>query len=511
MAPVRTVPEHRFSTRDMLAGLSVAVILIPQSMAQADVAGMPSHYGLYAAALPCIVAALFASSPYLQTGPVSTTSLLTFGALVPLATPASGSYVKLAALLALVVGLARVAVGLLRLGWLSYLMSRPLLTGFMSAAAILIVAFQLPAALGSNAPAGGLLARAGWTLGHPSSWELASLVMSGVTVAVIVGGRKLHPLVPGVLLAAVGGTVYSALTGYSGPRVGPIPAGMPPLSVDLPWSKLPTLVLPGIVIALIGFSEAASISRVFASEDRERWDPDREFLSQGVANIAASVSSAFPVGGSFARSGLARLSGAQSRWTGMVAGGAVLLFLPFSSILAPLPRAVLAGIVIAAIWNIFRPRELIGLWSFSRGQALVGWTTFILTLALSPHLDHAVLLGILTAGAVHLLREVQLDVATRRDGDTLRLSPEGVLWFGSAPALEDEILANLAREQGISRLVIDCSGLGRIDLTGAWTLADMLDDVRRAGIQVDVTGVPEHARRVLHALGEERWNGSDPR
>ncbi len=511
MASVRRAHEHRFSVHDLAAGLSVAVILIPQSMAQADVAGMPAHYGLYAAALPCIVAALFASSPYLQTGPVSTTSLLTFGALVPLAAPGSGSYVKLAALLAVVVGLARVAVGLLHGGWLSYLMSRPLLTGFMSGAAILIVAFQLPAAFGSAAPAGGLLERAAWTLGHPSSWEGASMVMSAATVAVIVIGRRVHPLVPGVLVAAVGGAVYSALSGYSGPVVGSVPGGMPPLSLDLPWSRLPSLVLPGLVIALIGFSEAASISRVFASEDRERWDANREFLSQGAANVMAGLSGGFPVGGSFARSGLARLSGARSRWTGMVAGAAVLLFLPFSSILEPLPRAVLAGIVIAAIWNIFRPMELVRLWSLSRAQALVGWTTFGLTLALSPHLDHAVLLGILTAGAVHLLREVQLDVPARLDGDTLRLAPEGVLWFGSAPALEDEILANLAREKEVSRLVIDCSGLGRIDLTGASTLADMLDDVRRTGIRVDVTGVPEHARRVLHALGDERWNGSDPR
>ncbi len=509
MAPVRTAPEHRFSVRDVVAGLSVAIILIPQSMAQAEVAGMPSHYGLYAAALPCIVAALFASSPYLQTGPVSTTSLLTFGALVPLAASGSVSYVKLAALLAIVVGVARVAVGLLHGGWLSYLMSRPLLTGFMSAAAILIVALQLPAALGSTAPAGGLLERAGWALGHPGSWNRAAVGLSVVTVLVIAGGQKIHPLFPGVLLAAVGGTVYSALTAYRGATVGSIPPGLPPISLSLPWSRLPSLVLPGIVIALIGFSEAASISRVFASEDRERWNPDREFLSQGVANIAAGLSGAFPVGGSFARSGLARLSGAKSRWAGMVAGAAVLVFLPFSSILAPLPQAVLAGIVIAAIWKIFRPRELMGLWSLSRGQALVGWTTFGLTLALSPHLDHAVLLGILTAGAVHLLREVQLDVAIRRDGDTLRLTPEGVLWFGSAPALEDEILSSLAVEKDVTRLVIDCSGLGRIDLTGASTLADMLDDVRRAGIRVDVTGVPEHARRVLHAVGEERWNGSE--
>ncbi|HKJ03773.1 MAG TPA: SulP family inorganic anion transporter, partial [Longimicrobiales bacterium] len=337
MTPLRQTPRHRFSRRDLLAGLSVAVILIPQSMAYATLAGMPIHYGLYAGALPAIAAAFFASSPYLQTGPVATTSLLTFGALAPMAAAGSPEYIKLAALLALVVGCARMAVGLLRAGWLSYLMSRPMLTGFMSGAAILIVASQLPGALGSDAPALGVIGRAGWVLVHPGTWEVTSLILSAGTIVLVVGGRKIHPLMPGVLIAAVFGTLYSTLTGYAGPTVGRVPASLPPFSLNLPWRSMPSLVLPGIVIALVGFSEAASISRVFASEDRERWDANREFLSQGVANLASGFSGGFPVGGSFARSGVAHLAGASSRWTGLVSGVGVLVFLPFVSLLAALP------------------------------------------------------------------------------------------------------------------------------------------------------------------------------
>lgn len=506
---LRRHPEHRFALHDVFAGLSVAVILIPQSMALAEVAGMPAQNGLYAGALPCIVAAFFASSPYLQTGPVATTALLTFGALSPIAPVGSGDFVRLAGLLALVVGLVRLAVGFLRTGWVSYLMSRPLLSGFMSAAAILIVATQVPAALGSAAPPGGLVPRAAWALTHPGTWEAPAVIMSAGTVLVIALGRRIHPLAPGVLVAALAGTIYSAVSGYDGATVGSIPTGFPPLTLNLNWTRLPALVLPGIVIALVGFSEAASISRVFASEDRKRWDPNREFISQGAANVAAAFSGGFPVGGSFARSSLARLAGAESRWTGLVAGAVVLLFVPFSSVLAPLPKAVLAGIVIAAIWSLLRPRELVTLWNLSRPQALVGWATFALTLALSPHVDHAVLIGILLAGAVHLLREVRLDVASRREGDTLHLHPGGVLWFGSAPALEDEILAQLAGEPDVSRVVIHCEGLGRVDLTGAWSLADVLDDIRSAGIRIAVTGVPDHARRVFRAVGDERWASRD--
>ena len=134
-------------------------------------------------------------------------------------------------------------------------------------------------------------------------------------------------------------------------------------------------------------------------------------------------------------------------------------------------KAVLSGIVIAAVWSLLRPRELLELWSMSRPQALVGWTTLTLVLALAPHVEEAILVGILMAGAIHLLRQVRLDVTTRREDDTLHVEPHGNLWFGSAHALEDELLALLASERDVSRMVIHCGGLGRIDLTGAWTLA----------------------------------------
>jgi SulP family sulfate permease len=261
------------------------------------------------------------------------------------------------------------------------------------------------------------------------------------------------------------------------------------------------LLLPGAVIALVGFAEAASISRVFASEDRVRWDADREFLSQGAANLAAGIAGGFPVGGSFSRSSVNRLAGARSRWSGFVTGVGVLMFLPFAGVLAGLPNAVLAGIVIAAVSTLFRPRELLRLWSLSRPQAVVGWGTFAFTLLLAPHIEQAVLLGVVMAGAVHMWHQLRPGVAASRDGDTLYLEPSGVLWFGSAPALEDALLARLAEEPDVARVVLECSGLGRIDLTGAYSLAEMLELVHGAGLEMELQGVPEHARRILEAVG----------
>jgi len=169
-------PPSRPVPADLLAGLSVAMVLVPQSMAYAELAGLPSHLGLFASALPPILAAFFASSPYLQTGPVALTSLLTFGALAGLAEVGTPDYVAMAALLALLVGVSRLLLGVFRLGVVTYLMRDPVVTGFTSAAAILILASQLPKALGAAAPTGGVLWRAGWSLGHVGQWEVASVV-----------------------------------------------------------------------------------------------------------------------------------------------------------------------------------------------------------------------------------------------------------------------------------------------------------------------------------------------
>jgi SulP family sulfate permease len=503
VTPIRSDPPGRLSRYDILAGLSVALILIPQSMAYAELAGLPSHHGLYAAALPPIAAALLASSPYLQTGPVALTSLLTLGALLPLAQTGTEAYARIAALLALVVGAVRVLVGLLRLGWVNYLMSRAVMTGFLSAAAILIVASQMPAALGSAAPEGNVLGRASWALLHGGSWEGASVALCVITVVIVVGASKIHPLVPGVLIAAVLGLVYSLVADYRGSVVGSIPSGLPVLSLELPWSRLPSLLLPGAVIAVVGFADGASISRLYASEDRQRWDADREFLSTGAANLVAGLTAGLPVGGALARTTVNRLAGARSRWSGLVTGAVVLVFLPFTWVLAPLPLAVLAGIVIAAVYNLLRPRELAALWSSSPAQALVGWGTFFATLALAPRIDLAVVLGVAMSAGVHLWRERTPDVTARRQNGTLVVEPRGVLWFGSAPVMEERLLARLAEEPDVTRIVIRCGGLGRIDLTGAYTLAEMLEQAKGAGIEMTVEEVPEHASRVLLAIGLE--------
>ena len=487
----------RFELNDLLAGLTVAVVLVPQSLAYAQLAGFPAYRGLYAAAIPALVAAPFASSPYLQPGPTAISALLTYAALAPLAPIGSAHYVELGLLLALMVGIVRVAVGLFRAGVVAYLMSQPLLVGFVPAAAILIVASQLPVALGVRTQGHNELYRAGWALVHAGSWQAAAIVVAVAVSAVLVFSKRIHPLFPGVLLAVVGAILYSKLADYGGATLGTIHAGFPPFTTSLPFGDIAQLIVPAFVIALLGFAEASSIARTYAALERKRWDANREFVSQGVANLAAGTFGGFPVGASFSRSALNRLAGAKTNMSGLVTGLAVLAFLPLGFLLGPLPTAVLAATVIVAVVPLIRLGRLVELARLSKPQFAVALTAFALTLALAPHVEWAIVAAIALSIVVHLWRELRIDVAASSRGDLLELIPEGVLWFGTARALEDRFLELLAAHPDARRLVVRLDGLGRIDLTGALALNTLLEDARGAGLEVSVEGSPAHAERIL--------------
>ncbi|PXY22180.1 SulP family inorganic anion transporter [Prauserella muralis] len=502
-SPSRRPGVARTLLADAVAGISVAMVGIPQSLAYAELAGMPPVAGLYAGAVPPLLAAVFASSPYLQTGPVAITALLTFGTLSTMAEPGSPEYVGLGLALAFVVGAVRVALGLVRAGWLAYLMSQPMLLGFVPAAAVLIACSQLPKALGVSSPPdrGNDILEAAWAVAHPGQWGLPALAFAVLSALVIVGGRRLHRLFPGVLAAAVLGIVASAVLGYRGAVVGAVPAGLPPFTLDdLPWDRLPELILPGVVIALIGFTEAASIARRFATEERVRWSADREFVSQGVANLTAAAVGGMPCGGSFSRSSVNRMSGARTRWSGAFTGLAVLAFLPLAGILRPLPLAVLGAIVVVAVAGLLRFRPLLRLWRLSRPQALIAWSTFLATMLLAPRIDLAVLAGIALSIVVFLWRMLHLEVDVEAPDGTLTLTPRGVLWFGTAQRLDAALLDALAAHPAATRLVVNLGGLGRVDTTGALVLRSMLDHAREAGLEAEVRGVPPQSRALTERI-----------
>jgi SulP family sulfate permease len=307
------------------------------------------------------------------------------------------------------------------------------------------------------------------------------------------------------VLAVVGiGLAYSLIGGYGGPEVGPVPAEIIDVTVDLPWDELPSLLLAGAIIALVGFIEPSSIARTFAAFERRAWDADQEFVGQGAANVASAIAGGFPVGGSFTRSALNRAAGARTRWSGAVTGLAVLAFLPFASSLSSLPRAVLAGIVIAAVAALVRPLPLLRLALYSRPQFAVGIVTLALTLALSPHIERAVIAGVVLSVAVHLWRELRLEVPSWREEETLHMRPRGVLYFGTERRMEDVFLRLVADHPDATRLVVHLDGLGRIDLTGALALRAVLQDARAAGLEVEVLDVRPRWRGLVDRVIESQ-------
>lgn len=498
----RRLQVERPRLGDLAAGVSVALLLIPQAVAYAEIAGLPAQVGLFAGALPLLVAAPLVSSPYLQTGPVALTSLLTFAALSGEASVGSTEYIRLAALLALLVAAVRTLMAAARLGVVAYLMSEPVLVGFTAAAGLLIAASQVPDVLGAHPTDDEVLAAAWSSLTGPSDSYGPAIALATMTVVVMVVGRRLHRLFPGVLVAAVAGMLISEHTSFDGALIGQVPSGLPSLSLDLPWSATGSLALAAVIIALVGFAEDSSIARIFATADRQRWSANREALGQGAANLASGLTGGYPVAGSFSRSALNRYAGARTRWSGAVTGIVVLAFLPLASVLEALPSAVLGAVVIVAVAPLIRPDRL---WRMMRNypvQGTVGWITFVATLVASPAVEEGLLVGAGAAVVAHLARQMRMRIEIEVEGPTIRAVPHGSLWFGSVPAVEEALLGALADNPEATEVVLDLSRLGMIDYTASLSLQRLVDEARAAGASVRVEHVPPDAEAAVEtALG----------
>ncbi len=477
---------------DLLAGVSVAFVAIPQSLAYAELAGLPAEYGLYAMALPAIVSAAFVSSQYLQTGPVALTSLLTFGALSTLESPGAEGYIARAALLAVLVGLFQLLLGAVRLGRAAYLLSEPVVTGFTAGAALLIVASQLPKLVGVPEGEDGVLVGAVKALSEPGEWNWQAIAVAAGTAAVMLSSNRIHKLFPGVLVAVIAGVLLSRL-GYSGQTVAHIQGGFFTVSLSFPFSSVPSLLVPAAAISLAGFAETASVARRFAAADRLPWNADREIISQGVANLMSGVSGAFPVGGSFSRSSLNRSAGASTPWAGAITGVLILAILPLTTLFEGLPMAVLGTVVIVVVIGLVDVRSLARLGRRSWPQAVVGAGTLTATVIMSPRVERGVLIGLGLAITVHLVRELNVTVDTEVQDDTLTVRPHGVLWFATVPQVERLMREELARHRYINNVVIDLGSVGRLDYSGAAGLQRVLTERVAPTVQVSVTDVPASA------------------
>jgi SulP family sulfate permease len=375
---------------------------VPQALAYASLASLSPTQGLHSNAVAPFFAAPFASSRYLQTGTVALSSLLAGTAISGLhcgAADAAGA----ASLLALGVGAVRVLLGSARAGRLLVLIPVAVLEGFVSAACCLVFATQLPVILGAAPPPDmHFLSGAAWLLARPALWQPGCLACAAATVACLLGGKRLHPLFPGAVVATLLGCAAVTAGLPVGATVGAVSAGMPQFvsPATLPWHLAPALAPATVAIGIAGVAEAAAVGRRFAREAGHEWDFSREVLSQGTANLGVALFGGFPVSGSLSRTSLSRTAGASSQLAHAITGLAVLAVLPLGAqLLAALPRAVLGGLVAVSVLPLCMPGESM-LADASLRDAGLGWATLVATMVASPRLELGLLAGLgLTAAA----------------------------------------------------------------------------------------------------------------
>jgi sulfate permease, SulP family len=410
---MRWRPEWRQSgtvRADLLAGLTNAVVVLPQGLAFATLAGMPPQYGLYAAMVPCLVAALFGSSRLMVTGPANAISLTTMALLTPLAAPGTPAYVQLALTLAFLVGVMQLLLGLARVGALVDKVPHAVVVGFTAGAAVLILNSQLGAALGLPLVRGTAVwqnVAAAWSQLDKVQWP--ALIAAGTTIVVAIAAKPLNRWVPAMLLAVLAGAGAAQLTSMWMPQwpaltmVPPLPSALPPLSApSLDIDTLRALFGATLVMTLLALTEATAIAKAMARKHADKLDGNQEFVGQGLANIAGSFFSAFPTSGSFNRSGVNLESGAR---TPLAAASAsiflVLIVLAVSPLARYLPLAVVAGLLFVVAWGLLDLAEMARVWRSGWMERAPLLVTFIATITLS--LEWAIMLGITSALLAHRL------------------------------------------------------------------------------------------------------------
>jgi SulP family sulfate permease len=501
---------------DLTAGLVVTVMLIPQSLAYAMLAGLPLQMGLYASVLPVIAYALIGSSMTLAVGPVAVASLMTASALAPLAPMHSAHYAALAMQLSLLSGLMLLAFGVLRLGFLAHFLSHPVISGFISGAAVLIAIGQIRHLLGVKIEADDVVGRVLELAGAIPDTNPAALAIGLGSVILLTLARRSLPgwlssagmtragadlaarfapmLV--VILATIAVMVFRLDETHGVAVVGTVPAGLPglaPHAVFLDWSSLGDLIVPALLISVVGFVESVAVAQSFALKRQQRIDANREFLGLGAANVASAVSGGLPVTGGLARSVVNFSAGANTPLAGVICAvliGLTLIF--FTPVFKALPQAVLAATILVAITGLIDIQALRHAWTYDRADAITLAATAVGVIFIGVELG--IVIGVVLSlasivwrgsrphiavvgrvpGTEHFRNVERHSVQTTPDVLVIRIDES--LLFTNAMQIRDWIDGHLAEQSGLKRIVISFAGVNQMDTTGL----EMLDALDKA-------------------------------
>ncbi len=515
---------------DLIAGLTVTVIALPQALAYALIAELPAETGLYAAIVGVIVAALWGSSRQLNTGPTNTASLLILATLILVATPGTPEYLAAAGLLALMVGVFRLAMGLARLGVLVNFVSDSVVVGFTAGAGVLIFFNQLRYLLRISIPSSPALIDT--VVGLSVNLEQVhwlSLLAGGATLLVLIVVRRFSPSLPGPLIAMSGAAAAVWALGLDGQGVrvvGQLPQQLPPFALPpvLDVALIGQLSTGALAVSAIGLVEAMSIARSLAAQTGQRLDTNQEFVGQGLANIACGLFSGYPVNGSFTRSAVNAQAGGRTALAGVFSGlMALIVVLALAPLAAYIPLAALAAVVIVSAVGLIDRREMARIWRSNFGDRLIMAVTLLATLLLP--LQFAVLTGILMSLAYYLLQTSTPRVRPVLPDETFsRIDhfPErpdcpqmglveilGDLYFGAVHHVDESIRRHLERNPTQRFLLLRMNGVQHLDISGIHALEGIVRLYRERGGDVFISRFREPVYDIMRSTGFDDKLGAD--
>ncbi len=519
-------PEvNRHSLRsDVIAGLIGAVVVVPQGVAFATIAGMPPEYGLYAAVFPAAIAALFGSSRLMICGPTTPASIVLFSTLATMAEPGSAAYVQLALTLTLMVGLIQFAMGLARLGYLVNFISHSVVVGFTAGAAFLIAGSQLKSFLGLYMPTGAhFFAILTHTYENITYINIPTTLIGVATLATGMLSRRYIPKIPYMIVAMLVGSLLALpMNQYTDahiPLIGVVPAAFPPLSSpDFSFSTWTQLAPAALAVTLFALTEAVSIARSLAARRGQQVDGSQEFIGQGLSNIAGAFLSGYISTGSFNRSGLNFEAGAVTPLASIIAAGAlILVLLLVAPLLAYMPKSAMAAVLFLVAYGIIDKHDIRTILKSSPSDSWVLVITFLATLLLK--LDFAILLGVLLSLLIYLNKASRPAVRTwvpdprlpkRRLSSDLSLPQcpqlklvriDGALFFGAANYVSEHLREYLRIDPGQKHLLLLARPIGFLDVVGAELLAREKRQRKAIGGDLYLHQLPDRAHEILFRGG----------
>lgn len=504
---------------DFFAGLTGAVIVLPQGVAFAIIAGLPAEYGLYTAMVPPILAALFGSSRHLVSGPTTAISIVVFATVSKFAAPGTPEFISFALTLTFLAGVYQLILGIARLGTLINFISHSVVIGFTAGAAVLIATSQLKNYFGIAIPAGESFVHT-WQalLGHIDETNFYAFGIASVTLLVALLLQILKPRWPGLMIAMVVGSVLALVTGAAAhgvTTVGELPARLPPLSMpDLSLNALQTLGSGAFAIAMLGLVEAVSISRSVASRSGQRIDGSQEFVGQGVSNIVGSFFSSYASSGSFTRSGLNFTAGAITPLAAVFAAVALaVIVLLVAPLAAHLPIAAMAGILLLVAYRLIDFHHIKTIVRSSRGETAVLMVTFLSTLFIE--LEFAIYVGVMTSLVMYLNRTSRPRVVSRvpdpnspvrhmlsapAESECPQLKIvriDGSLFFGAVDHVQKIFHEYELQNPAQTHLLVIGNGINFIDVAGAEMLVQEAKRRRARGGGLYLAKIKDEVCRVL--------------